>query len=264
MAAGTDNPSATDGLVVALENWAGLEIAMAARFDGATLADERGFRFRSGLTSGFTDGVLRTAVAPEALASLVDDVRAWFPLGTPWVWLVSALDRPQDLAARLAAAGFHRRGVLPAMTRGLADFDATARSPIDVVEVRDTADLEAWLSVRNANHPMDVATRTAWLRTHSPSLDPGFRQFVARAGGRPVGSLTLFLHGETAGLSHVDVILDSRGMGVGTALTRSALSAAIHMGARRAVLTATELGVPLYRRLGFAMAGDVGVFVTSD
>jgi ribosomal protein S18 acetylase RimI-like enzyme len=235
---------------------------MSARFGGAILADGRCFRFRSGLTSGFTNGVLQTTVTPEAVPSLIEEVRAWFPRGTSWVWLVSALDRPTDLAARLATAGFQRRRVLSAMTRDLAGFDVAAAFPVDVCEIRDSADLEAWLTVRNANHPLNEATRDAWLRTQPTTAHPAFRQFVARAGdGRPGGSTTLFLDGATAGIYHVDVVPEARGRGIGKALTRAALGAAMKAGARQAVLTATELGVALYRSLGFALAGEVEVLV---
>ena len=110
-----------------MANWEGLETAMAARFGGAVLGDDRGFRFRSGLTSGFTNAVLRTSVEPDALAALVADARAWFPAGIAWRWLVSDLDCPADLAARLPALGFERRRVLPAMARDLAGLDVGAR-----------------------------------------------------------------------------------------------------------------------------------------
>lgn len=201
-------------------------------------------------------------MAARELWARIDDLRGWFPAGLPWVWMVSPLDRPSDLPDRLIAAGFHRRRILPAMTRSLADFDPR-RGPrfgpdVDVAEVLTAADLEAWLAVRNANHPLDAGTRAAWLRTLPWPPGPAFHQFVARApDGRAAGSMTLFIDGATAGLYHVDVIASARGQGVGTAMTMAALSVARAAGARLAVLTATELGIALYRSLGFKIAGDL-------
>jgi ribosomal protein S18 acetylase RimI-like enzyme len=199
------------------------------------------------------------------VAALIADLRAWFPSGVRWTWQISPLDRPSDLAARLAAAGFAQVNRLPAMALDLTDVSSRPALSVDVREVRAPADLEAWLTVRHANHPLDEATRHAWLRTQPPIPDPALRQFVARAaGGRPAGSMTLFLDGETAGLYHVDVIASARGQGIGTAMTLAALTAAKASGARVVLLTATELGMRLYRRLGFLVAGPVEVLASVD
>jgi ribosomal protein S18 acetylase RimI-like enzyme len=243
-----------------------METALARRFGGATLADARGLRFRSGLTSSFMNGVLWTTVTADEVAELRDDVRAWFPSGIRWTWQTSALDRPTDLAARLSAAGFLRVNVLPAMTLDLAPFSPAPAPPryVEVAEVNDAADVEAWLTARNENHPLDAASRAAWIRTQPSQLDPGLRQFVAReSSGQPVGSMTLFIDGDVAGLYHVDVIPSARGRGVGTSMTRTALAAARRSGARLAVLTSTELGMHLYRPLGFQPVHDGNVVVWS-
>lgn len=233
---------------------------MAARFGGTVLEDERGFRFRSGLTSGFTSGVLRTSVAPGDLAALIADAQAWFPPGIAWRWMSSPLDRPPDLAARLAEAGFSLVRVLPAMTLDLAGLVPRPPAGVEVTEVRDAADLAGWLAVRDANHPLDAAARAAWLRTRPPKPDPVLRQFIARSpDGSPIGSITIFLDGATAGIYHVDVVPPARGRGVGTAMSSAALAAAREAGAERAVLTATELGAALYRPLGFHACGGVRV-----
>jgi ribosomal protein S18 acetylase RimI-like enzyme len=131
-----------------------------------------------------------------------------------------------------------------------------------VTEVRDAVDLEAWLTVRNANHPLDERTRDAWRATRTSGAGGPIRQFVARDGDRPIGSVTLFVDEatDTAGLYHVDVVPESRGRGIGTAVTLAALSAARAAGVNRAVLTATEPGARLYRGLGFEVVGEVTVF----
>lgn len=257
--------SSPPDLAAVLANWAAFETHLAGRFGGATLADHRGFRFRSGLTSGFTNAVLSTTAVPEAVAGLIEDVRAWFPSGIEWRWLVSPLNRPSDLATRLVAAGFQQVRILSAMTLDLASRDIPSRSAAQVAEVHTTSDLEAWLTVRNTNHALDASTRDAWLRTHPATADPAFRQFLARTrDGRPVGSMTLFFDGRTAGLYHVDVVPEARRQGVGADMTCAALDASIVAGVRHSVLTATELGMPLYRSLEYAVVGSVAVFASAD
>ncbi len=255
-----------------LANWEALETAMAHRFDGAILDDARQFQFRCGLRSGFMNGVLRTRVAPGDLEGLVAETRTWFPADVAWRWIVGSTSAPADLAARLEAAGLQsRRPPLAAMTVNLRTWPEREWAPVGllITEVTDAADLDDWLTVRNANHPLDATTVDAWRRSRhdgpieAGEADAGVRQFVARFEGRPVAGATLFLDAATgtAGLYHVDVVPDARGMGFGTAVSAAALDATADQGYALGVLTATALGTPVYLRLGFQVVGSLTVFV---
>jgi GNAT superfamily N-acetyltransferase len=67
--------------------------------------------------------------------------------------------------------------------------------------------------------------------------------------------------GPTAGVFFVNTDPAWRGRGVGTAMTAAALRAAAALGASRACLDASELGLSIYRRLGFESAGRITQFV---
>ena len=58
-----------------------------------------------------------------------------------------------------------------------------------------------------------------------------------------------------AGIFDVGVVPKARSQGIGTAVTRAACQLARQLGCRYAVLNATGLGEPVYRRLGFASLG---------
>jgi ribosomal protein S18 acetylase RimI-like enzyme len=82
--------------------------------------------------------------------------------------------------------------------------------------------------------------------------------FVARAGGRIVGALTLAVFpiptGTRAWIEDVVVDAGARGLGVGAALNQAALERARDLGARTVDLTSRpsrEAANRLYRRLGF-------------
>jgi ribosomal protein S18 acetylase RimI-like enzyme len=84
------------------------------------------------------------------------------------------------------------------------------------------------------------------------------RLVVARDGDEIVGMLTLVLYRVPTGLKGriEDVVVDesARGRGVGGALSRAALDAAVEAGARSVELTSRpsrEAANRLYRRLGF-------------
>jgi GNAT superfamily N-acetyltransferase len=251
-----------------MANWEALGRLLAARFDGAVTDDGRVFRYRSGLHSGFLNSVLRADVAPEAVADLAAENRAWFPEGEPWRWIVGPGSAPDDLVPRLTALGFEPRWQpMPAMAVDLAGFDAAAWASADapVREVLDAADLEEWLSVRRGNLHLDEPTIAAWRRAHGETLGPGspLRQFTGRLAGRPVANCTLSLDeaGGTAGIYHVDVLEDVRGRGFAKAVTAAALGEAVREGYRVGVLTASPLGTPVYLRLGFRIVGTQQTFV---
>jgi len=61
----------------------------------------------------------------------------------------------------------------------------------------------------------------------------------------------MFLGAGSAGIYHVDTVEAARGQGFAAAVTSAALFAAREGGYRYGVLTASALGEPVYRRLGF-------------
>ena len=95
---------------------------------------------------------------------------------------------------------------------------------------------------------------------------PDSELFVARLGGRIVGSLTLATYmiptGLKAWIDDVVVDSDARGQGIGEALNRAALDEARRRGAKEVDLTSRpsrEGANRLYRRLGFE-ARDTNVY----
>lgn len=72
------------------------------------------------------------------------------------------------------------------------------------------------------------------------------------------------LWGEVAGVFFVDTDPDWRRRGVGAAMTAAALREAARLGATSASLDSSELGLTVYRRLGFHAVGEVTMFVRTS
>jgi len=75
--------------------------------------------------------------------------------------------------------------------------------------------------------------------------------FSASAGDKPVGETAIFLGAGVAGLFDVEVLLEHRHRGIGSALVHAALEHARRLGYRTAVLGATGMGANLYAHFGF-------------
>ena len=81
--------------------------------------------------------------------------------------------------------------------------------------------------------------------------DEAFVHLLAREGDEAVGCGTVYLHDGTAGLYNIAVLESARGRGIGHAITAALMNVGVDAGCTNAVLHATEMGRPVYERLGF-------------
>jgi predicted N-acetyltransferase YhbS len=88
-----------------------------------------------------------------------------------------------------------------------------------------------------------------------PRESPHGDVLVAERGGRAVGGVCCASFGATGWVGALGVLPRARRRGVGTALAHAACERLRERGARTILLFATELGLPLYRRLGFESEG---------
>lgn len=82
---------------------------------------------------------------------------------------------------------------------------------------------------------------------HSPEV----RLYVGRIDGVAVGTSMMFLSSGVAGIYQVEVSPEHRRKGNGTAMTLAPMRDARQMGYRIAVLQASTMGEPVYRKIGF-------------
>ncbi len=100
-----------------------------------------------------------------------------------------------------------------------------------------------------------ILQRLPWRRGQQFPADavvPGQRSWLARVDGRPAAACVTHDDGVAVGFYWVATLPDFRSRGAGRAVMRAGLAA--HPD-RPATLTATLLGEPLYRRLGFTERG---------
>ncbi|HKJ39328.1 MAG TPA: GNAT family N-acetyltransferase, partial [Anaerolineales bacterium] len=77
----------------------------------------------------------------------------------------------------------------------------------------------------------------------------------------PVGTSQLFRSAGVAGIYNIACIPDVRGMGIGTAVTRTVLVDARKLGYKVGILQASQMGYKVYQRLGFQDFGKLSVFL---
>jgi hypothetical protein len=88
-----------------------------------------------------------------------------------------------------------------------------------------------------------------------PRASPHGDVLIAERGGRDVGAVCCAAFGATGWVGALGVLPDARRHGAGRALTEAACARLGERGVRTVLLYATDMGRPLYERMGFEPEG---------
>lgn len=187
-----------------------------------------------------------------------------FPVISAWI---PPDAEPADLGKRFLKRGFvadaDDSGV-PAMSAplaGLPSFDVPPGVTWSTVD--DDRSFDAMVDVMSGGFGMPDDLRPFLehtLRLHSGPV-PELAMFVVSVAGEPASTSLAAVVGEVVVIYNVATVPESRGRGLGTLATRLAMRHGIERGAETAVLEASEMGYPIYRRLGFEEIGRYQVLV---
>jgi ribosomal protein S18 acetylase RimI-like enzyme len=214
--------------------------------------------FRTGRDDPNENGVLRAALTPadagDVVARLVEPFAARALPMMWWIFTRGPLEGPVDQALRahrLAPASDR-----PGMGLALRDLEPLpGPRGTNVERVRDAPGLRDWAAVvgRAFGDPAFAeGPSVAFTLANGFGDDQPFRHFVCRAGAESVGASTLSLCSPgVAGLANIATLPEWRGSGIGGAVASAALVDARGMGITGAALSSDDLGVGLYRKLGF-------------
>ena len=114
---------------------------------------------------------------------------------------------------------------------------------LDIRRVTDEAGLAAFRNL--------TETPTPFVPSLAAALDPGVALFVGYLDGRVVASSRLACLGEIAEITGVNTAPEYRRRGLATALTWAAIAEGAARGSTVPMLNASELGYPVYLRMGF-------------
>lgn len=194
-------------------------------------------------------------VLPGSRRSMVDRVvRAiefYAHQGVPFV-LRTRREVGPDLPDAARRLGLEETNQLPLMV--LAEIPPVPRLPegLRVQKVTDDDGLADHRAVVASSFGVpDEAARQ--LFTHATIDMPGTEMFVGYLDAEPVATSLVSVTGEVAGVYNVATVEAWRGRGLGAALTWSAIGAGARRGASSASLQASDLGRPVYERMGFEL-----------
>ena len=168
--------------------------------------------------------------------------------GLPWLWWASPSGMPDDAA--LAERGLSKHDT-PGMYVAL-NGPVDPRSDIRIEEALGDG-LDAFLLVFTGGFGMPDFVGPTMSDVVHRSFDPEkILNLVAWDGDRPVGCGSAVVDGATVGLYNIATLEEARGRGVGHAVTATLLNTGVARGCQQAILHASDMGRPVYERLGFA------------
>jgi GNAT superfamily N-acetyltransferase len=246
----------------------GEEVLLAlGRAAGAEERDDERVRWVIGdIPIDYHNCVVRANLSPEETDGVIlESLERFRAHGAPGSWHVGPSMRPTDIGERLLAHGFSYGGDDIGMAVELSALPEEVPVPedLEIERVRDDETLAAWrdtLAQGFGEGPVEAEWVDEMYRRIGLSDDAPWRHYLGRLGGAPVATSTLFVGAGVAGIYFVSTVEQARRRGIGAALTLAPLREAREMGYRLGVLGASEMGYPVYRRLGFREYCRIGLY----
>jgi hypothetical protein len=185
--------------------------------------------------------VLRRPMTADEVDELIDTAHIFFSDERPWL-LLSAWPLPD-----LAQGGLQLMGHPPFMMR-VAGAPAGGRRTVEGLEIRSvTPELApVFAETLEAGFGMADVKSSPWA--DPGAFGPDLEGFLGYVDGEPVATSAAFLAHGIVDVEGVSCLDSHRGKGIGEAMTWAATLADPD---RNAMLMASDLGAPIYLRMGY-------------
>lgn len=233
---------------------------------GAVQPTEGALYFRTGFPSPAFNGAIVIG-SPSDLTPVLDGAIAFCRGKVPW----SLSMRGETWAAvrgQLEPQGFHSIQSLPAMLLSSLDRpEPPVPAGLTIVRVRTATELGAFFATgaRGFGFPGGVLRGLFRDKVLQGLVDdPHAEWYVGLLEGRPVATSMRGVFGELSYVAWVSVVPEHRKKGFGEAMTWRAVLSGRSGGARVGFLRASEMGNPVYRKMGFVEVGTYHVIAAPD
>lgn len=260
------------------ENMFALFRAMASLPGSELVETEKVCRHLALPSNPMYKGIWRTQLEEEGLDDAIEETIAWFKTrGAPFFfWWTGPGTTPSDLGERLQSHGLismeeqaHELapGIIstemgaPGMVADLRKMNENIleHTPdgFTISEVLDEQSLSDFKSVLVAGYTIPEMLADGWVQAaHTAGIgQTPWRMYLGRLNGEPVATNMILNGAGVAGVYGVAVVPSARGKGIGGAITLQPLLDARSAGYNYGVLYSSEMGIPVYERIGFRQCG---------
>jgi ribosomal protein S18 acetylase RimI-like enzyme len=243
-------------VIAAIEANLAEEMASFGRYlPGAELHEDPEMQW---IITNLFNAVIRTQITTTEIASRLDATLAHFKAQgvTSMGWSVSPSTRPADLVTQLQARGFKHLEdhlCMAADLQVLHEDNATPEN-LRITRVGDEKMLKTYAHVSQRGFASSENDIQCYYNTYTRV---GFgervpwQHYIGWLDDEPIAVSSLLLHAGVAGIYGVATVPEARRQGAGAAMTLAALCDARKRGYRLGILTPSDMGLGVYRRLGF-------------
>jgi GNAT superfamily N-acetyltransferase len=215
--------------------------------------------FASGIPKPLFNQVITDDGATEAaVVRAVEEIGA---RGVPYCVVLRRTVDDQDADLVMDLGLRHDPEVMPGMALGPIPFGVKAPdTQLDIRVVEDETGLGDHIAVIARGFDIPSAMARAFV---GPKLlrHPGCTVYVGTLNGEPVTSGFTVRTGRTIGLYWIATIPEARGRRFGDAMTRRLVADAAAAGCDVAALQASDMGRPMYQRIGFRSVIEYDIYV---
>ena len=222
-------------------------------------------------------GVWGTRLASDEIETAIKDNIAWFQSRNApfFFWWTGPTTQPANIGDHLIAhglidmetqsqemaAGIKLKATgAPGMIANLHEMNETVLEKVpqdfEICDVQEEKDLQDFKRVLIEGYDMPAAMAEGWVQsTHAFGIGKTpWRMVLGRLHGEPVATNILLNGSGVVGVYGIAVSPSARGKGIGAAITlKPLLEARVRDRYNYAVLFSTEMGVPVYKRIGFRL-----------
>jgi predicted GNAT family acetyltransferase len=208
---------------------------------------EHVFAMNSGAQLPFCNRVYGTA---ETTSSEIAQVKNFYGT-TPFRWFVESTET--TLIQRLEESGLSYKISFPAMTINLKTLVNEKQSNSIEVKKIDSENLTLWISLVTQSYNISDVSAFAQFIDYliSKNGHKNLHFYTGYYQGTPAASSMAIDHGKSVGLHWVGTLPEYRHKGLGYAVSLQPLREAKKKGFAQALLFASEMGKPVYEKIGF-------------
>ncbi|MEX0325388.1 MAG: GNAT family N-acetyltransferase [Puniceicoccaceae bacterium] len=163
---------------------------------------------------------------------------------------------PDSFATILEERGWVLMDKMPGMWMEIPEGFSVG-SLAEGVDVRHASDEDALaiaVALLAEGYPIPFEVSEFFMRgihLEGEQSNGSMANFIATVDGEPAACSSVCIEDGVAGIYCVATLEKARGRGLGTAITRAAVEYGRKHGANHALLHATEMGEPIYQKIGF-------------
>jgi GNAT superfamily N-acetyltransferase len=210
------------------------------------------------------NSVVRANLLPEKIVPtiqfLIEQAKS---SNVPLLWWTGPQTFPADLGRHLEEHDFVKEEDMPGMAVELAKLKENQTMPIGfhVERVNDDETLKLWCQVTGKGFNMPDFVVEAFYDFINHVGREQMQVYLGWIDDKPVATSLQFLAAGVAGIYNVSTIPEARHRGIGAVMTTYPLLEAHSIGYQVGILAASQMGVNVYRSLGFQELCTIGQYV---